>query len=232
MKNTKKQIFAAALLIVISAISSCKKEANLGGDIAFVAVYNAIPSATALNFLIDNRVVNGSTPLIFGANTAYTGVYQGTYTAQTVIANSSTALAPTQVSFEGKISRSLFLTGTTTAVNYFWIMDDLGVVDTERAKVRFLNMSPDAGALVLELQLLGTKTTFTDRSNQQYTDYISFTPGTEYTINLLDRATNTSVATTIRATFAKGKLYTIWAKGLTGSTVDAEKLSIQLSVQN
>ena len=232
MKRIKKHIFGAFLMLLISLLGSCKKEADLGGDIAFVAVYNAIPTATALNFLIDNRLVNGSTPLVFGANTAYTGVYQGTYTAQTVVANSSAAIAPTQINFEGKISRSLFLTGTTTAVNYFWITDDLSVVDPEKAKIRFLNMSPDAGALVLELQLLGTKTTFADRTNQQYTDYMSFTPGTEYTINLLNKATNTSVATTIRATFAKGKLYTIWAKGLTGSTVATEQLSLQLSVQN
>ncbi|RZM24635.1 MAG: DUF4397 domain-containing protein, partial [Pedobacter sp.] len=108
----------------------------------------------------------------------------------------------------------------------------LTLLNAERPKVRFLNMSTDAGPLVLEVQLLGTKTTFAERAYQQVTDYTELTAGTEYTINLVNKATGANVATTVRATFVKGKLYTIWAKGLSAATLDAQKLSIQVSVQN
>ena len=232
MRVSIKSLCFTLAIAVLSFVFSCKKETALGGDIAYVAVYNAIPAATALNFLIDNKVVNGTSPLVFGGNTAYTGVYQGNYSTQTVITNSSTPLTAVPVSFEGKVSRSLFLVGSTTAVDYFWITDDLTLLNAERPKVRFLNMSTDAGPLVLEVQLLGTKTTFAERAYQQVTDYTELTAGTEYTINLVNNATGANVATTVRATFVKGKLYTIWAKGLSAATLDAQKLSIQVSVQN
>jgi len=232
MKNFKTQLLLLLSLFIVSLAISCKKEADLGGDIAYVAVYNAIPAATGLTFYIDSKPINGTTTLLFGGNTGYAGVYQGTYSSQTVIAGSSTSLAPVSVSFEGKVSRSLFLTGTPTAVGYFWITDDITQVNADKPKVRFLNMSSDAGTLILEVQLLGTKTTFSDRAYQQFTGYTELTAGTEYTINLIDKATNASVATTIRATFVKGKLYTIWAKGLKGATVDGQQLALQVSLQN
>ncbi|RZJ77155.1 MAG: hypothetical protein EOO20_29155, partial [Chryseobacterium sp.] len=105
MRVSIKSLCFTLAIAVLSFAFSCKKETALGGDIAYVAVYNAIPAATALNFLIDNKVVNGTSPLVFGGNTAYTGVYQGNYSTQTVITNSSTPLPAVPVSFEGKVSR-------------------------------------------------------------------------------------------------------------------------------
>jgi hypothetical protein len=224
-----------SLLLLLTFFSicfaSCKKTESYGSDISFIAVYNATTNATGLTFLINEESV-GASSLAIGQKAPYYGVYQGVWSTQAIPSSSTGTALTKDMTFIAGEHNSLFIIGPADSLDYFIIKDDPNVKDPNQVKIKFLNMSPNAGTLKLEISLLGTVNTFSGLPYKAFSDYQSFNAGTIYTITLRDSATNNIVGTPVTQTFTQGKVYTVWAKGTLGATVEAEKLGIQISEVN
>lgn len=229
----KSRLILLAALIVIFA--SCKKE-NVSGDISFIAVYNASPNATAIDFSIlvdpNTKIKINQGLLALGQKTTYYGVYQGTWATEVVPSSSPKSVLSRTLTLVGNENSSVFVVGPKDTLDYFIIKDDLTIRDPNRAKLKFLNLAPDAGPLYLQIQVLSTITPFPTREYKTFTDYQSFDGGIIYTLTLRNAATNAVVGTPVTSQFAPGKLYTIWAKGSLTATTEAERIGIQISEMN
>ncbi len=229
-----------SILILVSALiaffTSCKKESLGGGDIAFIAVYNASPDATAIDFSIvgDNntRIKINQGLLTLGQKTTYYGVYQGTWATEVIPSSSTSSVFRSSLTLAGNEYTSVFVAGPKEALNYFIIKDDLTIRDQNRARLKFLNLAPDAGSLYLEVQVLSTITPFPTREYKTYTDFQSFDGGIIYTLTLKSATTDAVVGTPVTSQFSPGKLYTIWAKGSATVTTEAGRIGIQISEMN
>jgi hypothetical protein len=230
MSKNQKQLLI--LLTFFSIIGfSCKKTEVIGSDISFISVCNATNDVTGLNFLINGEPISSST-LAIGQKTVYYGVYQGVWSTEAIPSTTPTTTLKKDLTFTAGEHNSLFVIGPGTAMDYFFIKDDINIKDPNKVKIKFLNLSPNAGTLNLEISLLGTVTKFPGFAYKQFSDYQSFNAGTIYTLTLKDSVTNTTVGTPVTMTFIQGKVYTVWARGSVDATVETEKLSLQLSEVN
>jgi hypothetical protein len=230
----KNNLILLTSLVVFFA--SCKKESVSTGDISFIAVYNASPNATAIDFSIitddNSRVKINQGLLTLGQKTTYYGVYQGTWATEVIPSSSPNTVLSRDLTLVGNEYISLFVVGPKDTLDYFTIKDDLTIRDPNRARLKFLNLAPDAGPLYLEVQVLSTITPFATRDYKTYTDYQSFDGGIIYTLTLRNAATTAVVGTPVTSQFSPGKLYTIWAKGSAKATTEAERIGIQISQMN
>jgi hypothetical protein len=225
----KYSIIILSLLTIF--LTSCKKEAAADGDIAFISVYNASPNATTIDFTIDNRRISPGV-LTLGQKSTYYGVYEGTWATEVIPSSSPTTGLKRDLALSGGEYISLFVVGPKDALDYFVVNDDITIKDPNRAKIKFLNLSPDAGSVYLEVQILNTVTPFETLAYKASSPFQSFDGGIIYTLTLKQATTNTVVGTPITSQFSPGKLYTVWAKGSVASTTEAERVGIQISEMN
>ncbi|MDB5019673.1 MAG: hypothetical protein JWQ28_800 [Pedobacter sp.] len=224
-----------SLLLLLTSFSiligSCKKNEIIGSDISFISVYNASNNATSLNFLINGESI-GASALTIGQKSLYYGVYEGVWSTEAIPSGTTGKTLVKDLTFVAGEHNSLFVIGPADSLDYFTIKDDINVKDPNQVKIKFLNLSPNAGSLNLEIALLGTVTSFPGLGYKQFSDYRSFNAGTIYTLTLKDSVTNNIVGMPVTAEFIQGKVYTVWAKGSLDATVESEKLGIQISELN
>jgi hypothetical protein len=97
-----------------------------------------------------------------------------------------------------------------------------------KSRVRFINLSPDAPSYSLEIQ--GDATTLSDRAFKTATlfKYIADKPKAK--LLLRDKSTGQVIFTLPGIEFKKGFVYSVWTKGLTATTVEAQKISLKVSL--
>lgn len=224
---TKKSSLFAALMGAAVFFNSCKNDIDdTRPAIAAVKVVNAYPDANPIDFYMGGTKVN-NTGIAFGQKINYFEAYEGSRSVNITAAGSLTSLLTKPVTLEGGFYHSLFVIGKTTADLDFLVLKDVFVPTTDKVNVRFVNLSPDAAAK-LSLEVVGDTTTFNDRAFKEATPFKAIVAAKANLI-LKDKSTNTVKATIEDVTLDKGKIYTIWAKGLETTTTDAHKLSIQVT---
>jgi len=223
---TKKSSLIAALIGAAVFFNSCKNDIdNTRPAIAALKVVNAYPDTNPLDFYMGGAKVN-NTGIAFGQKINYFEAYEGSRSVNITTTGSLTSLLTKPVILEGGFYQSLYVIGKTPADLDFLLLKDVFVPTTEKVNVRFVNLSPDAAALSLEV--VGDTTSFNDQAYKKATPFKTVAAAKANLI-LKDKATNTVKATIEAVTLDKGKVYTIWAKGLETTTTDAHKLSIQVT---
>lgn len=228
MRNIK---YTLLILSIFSSLQfACKKSEVIGEDISFVAAYNASTGSTGINFLIDGHPINTSL-LAQGQKTTYYGVYQGLWSTE-VAPTGSKSTFKRDLTFTAGEHNSLFVIGKKDTLDYFIIKDDLNVRDLTKVKVKFLNLCLNSSTLTLEIQLLGSVSTFPNYAYKAFSDYQNLNGGLVYTLTLRNTGTNIVVGTPITAEFTQGKVYTVWARGILNAAQEIEKPAIQISEVN
>jgi hypothetical protein len=119
---------------------------------------------------------------------------------------------------------SLFIADVPSKAAFTLVEDDLTSPAADKANLRFINMSPDAGNLDLavtgQAAPLFTKTLF-----KGVTAFSAITPGSEINFEIRENAKTEVLAKIEKVKIEKGKIYTIWAKGLKAAN-DTTKLSL------
>lgn len=106
------------------------------------------------------------------------------------------------------------------------VEDDLSAPAADKAKVRFANLSPDAA--VLDLYVSGkTDAGVSKKAFKDVSGFINVDPGAEVKFEIKENGKTDVLATLDKYKVEKGKIYTIWAKGLKDAT-DATKLGIEV----
>jgi len=224
---TKKSSLFVALLGTAVFFNSCKNDIdNSGPAIAALTVVNAYPTTNTLDFYIGSNKVN-NTGLAFGQKLSYFEAYAGNTSVNITSTGSLTSIKTKSIVLEGGMYHSLFIIGKTAEdVDYLVLKDNPSAPKENQANIRFVNLSPDAASLSLEL--VGDTTKFEDKVFKDFTPFKPVT-GAKSNFVLKDKASGTVKATLNDVELVKQKTYTIWAKGLETTATDAHKLSIQVT---
>ncbi|MET3980304.1 hypothetical protein ABIB62_002906 [Mucilaginibacter sp. UYP25] len=226
-KNTSFSILktVVALFAVVLTITACNKnnENTPAPGVAGLALIHAAPGTPELSFQV-NGIKNNIKALTFGKFINYGNILEGTYSLTVTKKDSTKVLATTSSTFKNGKIYSLFIADVPTKTGLTVIEDDLTSPVADKANVRFVNMSPNAG--ILDLSITGQATPlFTKTAFKAATAFLAVSPGTEVNFQINENTKTEVLAKIEKVKIEKGKIYTIWAKGLKAAT-DSTKLSI------
>ena len=222
----RSAIMMAALIGLTAIFQACKinNDDVVVPDVSALTIINASPNSAGLDFYIDNQRVNQSA-FTFPLRIPYQRVYSGTRPAKVTTSTNPATLFSGNITLQPNEYNSLFIIGKVEALDFLLIKDDLSFPPAGKTKIRFGNLSPDAPAISLEI--VGDTTKFANNAYKTFTTFKPLQPG-KFTLNLKNSATNAVLATLPNVELAANKAYTIWAKGLLNTTVEAQKLGIHV----
>lgn len=203
---------SVAALSAALLISSCSKDHNSDQN-AKLKVINGVFDDPAYTVSVNGTALS-STALDFRTSTAYTSIPSGA--SELVVTEQATGkvVSKTQLSTAANASVSAYLAPQTSsaAKSVLVIQDDFTPPAANKAKVRFVNLSPDAGSLDLTLNgqpvPSGTNIGF-----KGFSPFVEVDPSTAATLQIKQTGTGKVLATTANVAVAAGKFYTLWAVG-------------------
>ncbi|MFC3561844.1 DUF4397 domain-containing protein [Pedobacter jamesrossensis] len=227
IKHLKKAfLYSVITAMGISTISSCAKTDNTDTTISYLRTVNASPSLATYNAYLNGNIIT-SASLPFAGSTAYTSRAAGTYTLKFTSGSSTESLFAKDISLNQNTSYSYYLANKPAQLDGLLISDDLSMPATDKAYIRFINLSPDAPAL--DLIKTGTTTSYaTNKTYKTATSFVAVDAGT-YSLDVKDTATGVVKLTKTDAIFAAGYHYDVICGGLITPANDTERpLSLQV----
>lgn len=221
-RNTKLTSFLSSKLnlfisFMLSAVllSSCMKSDNNDNQPEFktaLSVVNASPGPMAFNFSLSNRRVDGPA-LEYTQESGYFLTYHGIRDFEVIPSGGAGGSLKTSIELKEETYQTLFIAGENSALTSLFTEDDLSDPPAGKAKIRFVNLSPDSGEQTLAIK--AGSDLFTDQPFKSATEFITIDPGT-YDLQLKNATGN--ILTEINAVVAEGTIYTAWSKGLISGT--------------
>lgn len=219
------KFFPLFIFAVLTVLTSCKKE-ETDTTISYLRVVNASPSLATYNAYFNGTMVN-SAALPFGGSASYSSYTPGSYSLKFTTASNVESLLTKTVTLGVNTYYSTYLINKPAALDIYTIADDLSITATDKAYVRFINLSPDAPAL----DLAKTSATTSLATNKAYKTASGFTTvdaGT-YTLDAKETSTGTVKTTSASTTFVAGYHYDVICGGLVTPANDTERpLSLQV----
>ncbi|MGI4749949.1 MAG: DUF4397 domain-containing protein [Janthinobacterium lividum] len=218
--NKWKTILAGMLIGYLSImIMSCNTTGVSPTNYARLQVINALAGSTPINFTLNSTQKNKSA-IAFPSSSDYISVAPDSNYIQFITAASTTAVitsnaAINHLNLVADSSYSIFLTGSTSNYNLLKINDVLTNPAATRAKIRFVNVATDAGAL--DITINGTSI-YSNIAYKGVAPFMQVPPGTYEFKAMKTGITGTSLATLSNQVLADGKIYTLYAAGITTST--------------
>lgn len=234
MKNVNlKTIFKTFIAVVAVAVvfAACSKDKYEAQPVSGLYIINAFPAPDSLDFYIGQTRVNNYGPLKFNSKMGYLSLLPGNWSLTITKRKSNKALATERFNFSPDVGYSIFILDTinTNTKKYLLTQDDLSAPAADKAKVRFINLSKDAPALSLGISGKDADL-FTNKAFYEYTTFTAVDPGESVTFNI--KAGTDVKATVPNVKIEKGKIYTIYAKGISTATIDSLKLGAAIYTHN
>lgn len=224
MKTTLKITFS--FLFALTAFTACKKDETdtqiLATGIGFV---HASPGTGALDIVVDNQRVSSFT---FNEDKGYYAAYPGARLLGVVKKDSTKYLKSGYANLLGGKNYSVFVIDTLKSIDLLVVNDDLSVPEADKAKIRFINLIPRSSAVDIEIEGQSSAL-FTGKAFKENTDFTSIAPNDSYTFNIKEAGNVTATLPAVK--IEKGKIYTLWAKGLKTAT-DSTKVALAVMNNN
>jgi hypothetical protein len=138
--------FAALVLLMSSCLDDDGRTDPI--PVAYVSIYHASPNAPEVDVYVDERPVNR---LEFTDYTGYLNFYTGDRKLKVNPFNANNALIDTTVTFVDGGFYSVFIVDSLSDVEALTIRDSASAPAEGKAKIRFINLSPDATAFDVTL---------------------------------------------------------------------------------
>jgi hypothetical protein len=224
LKFTKLATCAAALALFVSCSKSDDTDASSGT--AKTSLTNASPDAAASDLYVDNVKITAA-PLGFGSTTSELGSPYLTVTSGSrsvrVSPNGTTNYTQGTIPFTKDNHYSIFVLDTlsaTSTLKGLVLLDNLTAPAAGKAHVRFVHLSPDAGNVYVDFAKTNDTTKISNRpyvgniavSDPAMGNFTAINSGA-YNINI-KAGTTDPVLVGLPYTFAEGKIYTVYLKGL------------------
>lgn len=227
----KFSLFAITLLAGLSvALVGCDKD-DPQPDQSRMLVVHASPDAPGVDLLVDNQKIN-SAPLTFPNFTGYLTLNSGTRNVKVNVAGTSTTAINADLTLVKDKVYSVFAIDRVAAIKAIAVEDNLAAPASGKAHIRFFHLSPGAPAVTVGVLNGATFTpVFSNRSFETQATASAnqaFTPvdaGT-YTFDVRVAGSTTSVLTLPGINLQAGKIYTVFARGIVGSTTTPLNASI------
>lgn len=199
--------FAALVLVMTSCLDDDDRQ-NQVTPVAYVSIYHASPNAPELDIIVDDRQVNR---LEFTDYTGYLNFYTGQRNFRINPFNASNSLIDTTITFTDGAFYSLFIVNDLPNVEALTVRDSASAPSEGKAKVRFINLSPDAGAL--EVTPDGVESPlFEARDFKQPSNFVEVEAGSSSFV-LVPAGGDDELVTVKDIELRPGRFYTIIARG-------------------
>jgi hypothetical protein len=229
MKNFTKFHFKSITLFVLiafTAITSCKKTETADPTISYLRIINASPSLATYNAYFNGNMVN-SAALPFGGAVNYVSYVAEAYSLKFTTASSTESLLTKTITLNASTYYSSYLINKPAALDVYTISDDLSIPSTDKAYIRFINLSPDAPALDLA-KTTATTMLVTNKAYKNASGFVAVDAGT-YTLDAKETSSGAVKATSVSTSFTAGYHYDIICGGLAAPANDTERpLSLQV----
>ena len=229
MKSIKQNIKRWPLVLgvvcsVALALPSCTKSNNNipVKPLAGLAVVDACPDATGLDFYLSGQQVNQGlvTP---GSYFNYFNAYAGKVPTVFYQAGTTTLVANDTITMLANHGYTLFLANVAAHADFILTTDSLTKPASGAISVRLVNASPDAGAV--DVIVKGASNSIVSSPTyKSVSGFISATVSISDSLQVRKSGTSTILATVPASHFTSGSVYTVWLYGLANTAVAAQKL--------
>ncbi|WP_449435706.1 DUF4397 domain-containing protein [Pedobacter steynii] len=220
-KAISKTLIAA---VTVSAVMvSCTKDKfdYTPQPISALGVIHASPTTEKLDFYIGDTKVNND-DFAYTNRINYKQVLSGERDVKITKKGSATSVLSEKLKLKEQMAYSLFVIDGFDKVKFLLVKDSVTMPGSGKAKLRFINLSPDAPALNLEIAGKDTPVA-TNKLFKEYSNFESIDAGDKVTFKVKDGA-GAEVATLVDQKIENGKVYTIWVKGFKSATTDEMKV--------
>lgn len=219
-KNAFKTLYALFAFAVITLFSACGSSNNEVTNYGSLSIYNASPSYATYDVYINNSKFN-SGALPFAGGLKYKQLIEGSYEAKFTVASwPDVVYTKSGIAIGSNSFSTLYLTGTSDNFDGLLVADDFSNASTEKAYVRFINLSPDAPALDLRIKD-ETSNLVSNKPYKGHSGFIAVDAGAK--VFEIKETSSSTVKTTVDKTLVKGNFYTIMAAGKVTPASDLEK---------
>ncbi|MEJ2881861.1 DUF4397 domain-containing protein [Pedobacter sp. GR22-6] len=204
--------FSTKALLILSLIPflSCKKTDTSDTQLAYLSIVNASPTIGTYYVYVNGSLVTAAA-LPFGGTTAYAEYLAGDYPIKLTPESSIENLMSKTLSLSGNTIYSYFIIDQQENLDGLLVTDNLSVTSTEKAYIRFINLSADAPSL--DLAAAEAENLISGKAYKTASDFIAVDPKA-YIFQIRD-SSNATIKTTMESnTLVAGKYYTILARGL------------------
>ena len=224
-----KWLLATAVVAMSALLGGCLKDDNQVYQVSAVRALNAVPGSEQLDVFLDQNKFNFDNDTWQDEAFAYTDTlpYKNAWPSNKVVSivdpvdypNARPLVQKSVNLIPGKFY-SLYVVGYDETEVLF-TEDNLTDPVAGKAKIRFINLSPDAPALDFEVNA-GTGDPFRvdGKVFKETTDFATIDGGVAYTVNFIAHNSE-DVLHTFEFTPETGMIYTVWVKGLIDNTGDA-----------
>lgn len=213
--NTKfKQwaLICSVSMLFTMILSSCKKsDAPAADGISYLTVVNAAPTVGTFNVYVNDVQKNTAALPLGGSILPYMQLVSGDNTLRFTTAGSTDNLLSKTISLGGNTAYTYFLIGQSGQLDGVLSTDVMTTVSTEKAFVRFVNLSPDAPSL--NLAVTGGNVVINNQYYKQVSSFVAIDPKT-YSFDIQEQSTGKIKTTLTGATLTAGKYYTVMALGM------------------
>lgn len=211
------------LLVCLSLVllSSCKNDEVAVKDFAYIRFINASPTLATYNIYFDDKMVN-TAAIPFGGTISYTPYVLGAHTLKYTAGSNINPILTKSITLSDKIN-SAYLIGKDNSLEVLLVADDASVTSTTKAFVKFINLSPDAPALSLDIK--GGANLAKDKSYKLGSGFVQVDPKS-YDLEIKDPSGN--VKTTLTGVdMVAGRYYTVISKGMLNPSPTEQAFSAQ-----
>lgn len=218
--------YSLLMLIISIGLISCKKTDSVDATLSNLRVINVSPALATYNTYLNGIALN-TAALPFAGSTAYTTRTSGGYSLKFTTASSTESVLTKAISLNTSAYQSFYLINKPAALDLFTLTDDLSLPSTDKAYIRFINLSPDAPAM--DLAKTGSTSSYsTGKAYKTASGFIVVDPGT-FTLDLKETSSGTVKAVSESSSFAAGYHYDVIAGGLVSPANDTERpLSLRI----
>lgn len=197
--------------VLVLLLASClddDDQTNQPVPVAYVSIYHASPNAPELDVLVDDRPVER---LEFTDYTGYLNFYTGDRHFKINPFNATNSLVDTTVTFADGGFYSLFIVNNLSSIETLAVRDSASAPASGKAKIRFINLSPDAPSLDVAAHENGSPL-FTGQSFKQPSAFIEVN-AEEHAFDIKGSSTGDALVSVSDINLSAGKFYTIVARG-------------------
>lgn len=209
-KFSFKTLYALFAIVTTTLISACGKSDTEVTEYGSFSIYNASPTSATYDVYLNGSKLN-SAALPYAGGVKYTQLTAGSYeTKFTVATETASVYTKTGITVSNTSFSTLYLIGTPGNLQGLLLNDNFAGASTDKAYVRFVNLSPDATALDLGIKD-ATSNLVTSKAYQDFSGFVAVEAGAK--VLEIKQTGTTTVKATVDRTFVNGSFYTVIAGG-------------------
>ncbi len=191
---------------------------------AYVSIYQGAPAAPGIQVSANSNLVNNF-PLEYSQWLAYSAFYPGKRDFRFSAYNSATSLLEKEFELKADTVYSVFLVEVAEELDAVLAEDAWAEPKADKAQIRLVNLSPDAGTVSMEMSGVSTPI-FTGSTFKAITDFEEINIGT--TVLTIKATDGENLISTGTLELKGNRVYTLILRGLREEPTGTKKLDLQL----